>query len=180
MHKILNLAVLCGGLLLLAGCPGPQGPEIVPVEGNITVDGKPLKNIRIEFWPETEGPNSVALTDEQGHFVLMTEEVEPRKGAVKGMHRLAARDSEVVSKFVGRSEEDNSSGKAPRISVTYSNAMFSGVEQSISGPITDLKIELKPYDVAEVEAAAKAGQAAATGKSAPAPAVPAGGGRRDE
>jgi hypothetical protein len=167
MNRVISLAGCVVGVLLLAGCPGPKGPTLHPVEGTVLVGGQPMDRILIEFYPEGEGPTSTAVTDAQGHFVLKTLEQKPQTGAVEGMHRLAARDLSTQKEVeTGRaaSEEDTWTGKPPRISIKYGNMMVSGLQQSVSGPQTDLKIELAPYSEEEAAEAAKAGQAAATGK----------------
>ncbi|WP_040352914.1 carboxypeptidase regulatory-like domain-containing protein [Blastopirellula marina] len=66
--NIVSLA-LCG--LLLAGCSaGPSDlPEVAPVTGTVTLDGKPLNNATLKFQP-TAGRPSTGLTNEQGQYSL--------------------------------------------------------------------------------------------------------------
>lgn len=184
MNRAISFAGCALGMLLLTGCPGPKGPALHPVEGTILVGGKPMDRVYIQFYPEGEGPTSTAVSDAQGHFVLKTMEEKPRDGAVEGMHRLAASDLSVsTAGATGRaaSEDETHSGKPPRVSIKYSNAMYSGLQQSISGPQTELKIELDAYSEDEAAEAAKAGQAAATGKGGGSVGGGGGGsGRRDE
>src|SRR5262245_14949605 len=70
--KIVNrLAVRMLGYsvaLLLAGC-SRGGPEIVPIEGNLTYQGEPVPNVRIYFVP-TSGRPSWGISDDNGRFVL--------------------------------------------------------------------------------------------------------------
>lgn len=76
---------LCALLMLLcAGC-GPGGPELVPVEGTITLDDEPLANASVEFQPEHGSP-SIATTDRQGHYVLKYGPDRP--GAMVGTHTV--------------------------------------------------------------------------------------------
>ncbi len=106
----------------MLGCGG-GGVTIVPTEGTVTLDGKPLERIMVEFWPEAEGPRSFATTDDQGHFVLTTDDGK-RNGAALGPHKVVLKDlSTMNDKFLGRAAENetsSSNGKKPRISGKYS------------------------------------------------------------
>lgn len=89
-----------GVLAALVGCSG--GPALAPVSGVVTLDGKPYPKAVISFQPigTPENPNpgrgSSAYTDEQGRFVLRTD--NERKGAVVGKHRvrIMTRGNDVV------------------------------------------------------------------------------------
>lgn len=111
------LAPVC---LFVAGCG--DGIKVVPVEGTVTLNGKPLDKLMIEFWPESEGYRSFAETDAEGHFVLTTDDGE-RQGATVGSHRVIVKDTSVLGdKFLGRAAEnaDMSQGRKPRISNKFS------------------------------------------------------------
>src|SRR5205807_1247913 len=75
--------------LVAVGC---GGTKYVPVSGVVMVDGKPYKNAIVSFQPVSsqENPNpgrgSTALTDDNGHFTLMTDDGKP--GAVPGKHKI--------------------------------------------------------------------------------------------
>jgi hypothetical protein len=99
MSRVRFLAA--GGLLaVLAGCSG--GPDVAPVSGVVTLDGRPYPKAVVSFQPigTPENPNpgrgSSAYTDEQGRFVLRTD--NERKGAVVGKHRvrIMTRGNDVV------------------------------------------------------------------------------------
>lgn len=60
-------------LLALAGC---GKPALVPVTGQVKIDGKPAANVRVYFWPDPK-PESypgtrigIGCTDESGRFTL--------------------------------------------------------------------------------------------------------------
>src|SRR5271170_1902129 len=76
-----------GLLLVLAGC----GPQVAPVSGRVTLDGKALANATIIFQPvsgETNpGPGSKAKTDANGEFVLQLLAGETI-GAIPGKHKV--------------------------------------------------------------------------------------------
>lgn len=109
------------GLLTLVGCGG-DGVKTVPVEGTVMQNGKPLERVMVEFWPESEGTRSFATTDEQGHFVLQTDDGK-QEGATIGSHKIVMKDLSVYQdRFLGRGEENVnvSTGKKSRIAGAYS------------------------------------------------------------
>lgn len=60
-------------VLAWAGCSrGPEGPPLVPAEGSITFDGKPLGAADLMFVPhgETKGQGGVGRTGADGKFSL--------------------------------------------------------------------------------------------------------------
>ena len=106
----------------LAGCA--RGPTFADVEGVVTLNGKPLGNVKVEYWPETDGPISTGVTDESGKYVLKADD-GARTGAVIGEHKVLLRDLDMLgTKFLGRKAEnvaDMSGGKKNRIPANYSD-----------------------------------------------------------
>lgn len=70
-------------LCLVLGCAQASGPELGYVEGNVTLDGKPLDGAEVSFEPSDARP-SVAFTDDSGHYVLKF--TGARDGATVGTH----------------------------------------------------------------------------------------------
>ncbi|MBN1912685.1 MAG: Ig-like domain-containing protein [Pirellulales bacterium] len=72
--------------IFIAGC-GPDGPKLVPVEGAVTFNGRPLADTLIEFQPDDPmaSPSS-GVTDADGHYVLQFD--PERYGAMPGMHTV--------------------------------------------------------------------------------------------
>lgn len=76
----------------LAGC-GSDEYRLAPVSGRVTVDDKPILGLRISFEPiggserPIPGPESIAITDTDGKYVLYTTEAD-RRGAVVGPCRV--------------------------------------------------------------------------------------------
>lgn len=71
--------------VLLTGC-GNSGPEIAPVTGRVTLDGKAFEGARVYFYPSQGGRQSQGATDEEGRYELYYTFDEP--GAVVGEHKV--------------------------------------------------------------------------------------------
>jgi hypothetical protein len=71
--RISQAVVVLATVSLLIGC-GKAPPEIVPVSGTVTLDGKPLANVEVRFIPTVPGldGNMVgsAVTDDEGKYTL--------------------------------------------------------------------------------------------------------------
>ncbi|XZE20471.1 hypothetical protein SH449x_000344 [Pirellulaceae bacterium SH449] len=109
---ILLIATLC------TGCGSSLNTE--QVTGTITLNGKPLELIHVEFW-STEGPRSIGKTDESGNFFLELDD-RTMKGAVIGTHKVMLRDTwPMKDDYLSESGEwvDKSDGKRPRIHSKY-------------------------------------------------------------
>ena len=82
--RVLGAAVLAAA----AGC-GPQ-PNYAPVDGKVTLDGRPLAGVRVWFYPEAAGreqpPYAMGTTDASGVYKLTAETGKP--GALVGKNRV--------------------------------------------------------------------------------------------
>ena len=83
-------------LLTATGCK-PTPPPVVPAEGTVYLDGRPLPFAQVDFIPELKDfgaeMNSTAVTDENGKFVL-TSAYQQQAGAAVGTHKV------LVSEYV--------------------------------------------------------------------------------
>lgn len=76
------LGIFLGCIL---GCDKGDLPDLAPVSGTVTLDGKPLANKEVIFAPENGRP-SIGRTDENGKYELKyTVEIE---GAIIGQHAV--------------------------------------------------------------------------------------------
>lgn len=77
------------GLVPLSGCGGRQPPPVVPVQGTVLLNNKPLPKASVTFMPQLERfgaeLNSTGLTDENGQFNLICA-YNGLPGAVVGEH----------------------------------------------------------------------------------------------
>jgi hypothetical protein len=71
VRRLASLTLLAAGLVTTVGC-GDSSPKLVPVEGRVTLDGKPVKDMIITFHPvgNTYGTGAHGLTDGDGKFTL--------------------------------------------------------------------------------------------------------------
>lgn len=78
---------LCLFSLIAIGCGGADGPalDLAPAEGTVNLDGSPLPNAVVTFYPDSGRP-ATGRTDESGQFTLMTK--EPGDGAMIGSHKV--------------------------------------------------------------------------------------------
>jgi hypothetical protein len=77
---VASLAMAMG----LCGCS--RGIALIPVCGEVKLDGAPLVDCAVTFAPLAGGPVASGTTDAQGQFQLSTVN---RPGAVPGEHRVA-------------------------------------------------------------------------------------------
>jgi len=104
----------------IVGCAEKR--DLVPVTGTVTMDGKPLQSVNIEFWPDASlGMRSFGKTNENGEFELETDD-RKFKGAAPGRHQIALRDTWYMRDYyVGDSGEtvEVDLGEKSRISFDY-------------------------------------------------------------
>jgi hypothetical protein len=134
-----------GLLILVSGCGG--GPPFAEVEGTVTKGGTPLGNVRVEFWPEGDGPKSTGVTDAQGRYALKSEDGR-RTGASVGSHRIVLRDLNLYTdKFLGRKAENmppQNPGAKERFSKLYADASRTTLKKDVaSGQKNVIDLEVK-------------------------------------
>ena len=70
---------------VFAGC-GQSGPQVAPVSGQVTLDGRPLVNADVSFQPDGSQRASSGRTDADGRYQLMFKRGQP--GAIVGEHTV--------------------------------------------------------------------------------------------
>ena len=81
--QIIRLS-LCALLLAYCGCNSNSG-NMGTVEGVVTLDGKPLDQVTIAFYP-TNGRGSLGFTDADGRYSLVY--TSSKDGALIGPHKV--------------------------------------------------------------------------------------------
>ncbi|MDO5552574.1 MAG: hypothetical protein Q4G68_02315 [Planctomycetia bacterium] len=94
LSKIFYFSMLLGvSLLVLVGC---NSKNIVPVSGTVTIEGKPVANVRLTFRPvatDKAGTNAgfgaIGTTDANGHYEMeIVSSTKESKGASVGQNRV--------------------------------------------------------------------------------------------
>ncbi len=129
-------------VLVAAGC-GKKTFKLVPVKGNITVDGKPMGDLMIQFMPDIEGtdklpegPTSFAVSDASGNFELKT--FEGGVGAMEGLHRVT-----VVDQLEERPAQGEQPKNTPRLNSIFATTT-AGLKATIeAGKDVSLRLDNK-------------------------------------
>jgi hypothetical protein len=115
-------------LLGVTGCG--SGTQVVPVSGTVTIDGKPLTKGYVRVMPANYRPATGAIGPD-GKFTLTTK--TPNDGCIIGTHPAVVLANEPLDAV---SQKWHAPAK-------YADETKSGLSVTITGPNTDLKIELK-------------------------------------
>jgi len=104
-----RVGLVCGVAAFCAALPGCGGKSnVVPVSGRVTVDGRPLANVAVNFGPLTGGLDGAyaayGKTDQEGRYTLKLVDDDQRGGMV-GKNRITLNES---------SPGGESDGAAPR------------------------------------------------------------------
>lgn len=78
-------AVIAVVLFTFTGCGG-DGPDLAPVSGTVTMDGKPMDNVSVTFEP-AGGGGSRGITGPDGRYQL-SHLLQDSPGAAVGKHRV--------------------------------------------------------------------------------------------
>ena len=101
------------------------------------LNGKPLANVQIEFWPESNRPRSQGITDAQGHYRLAAAGKQP--GALVGRHRVILYDLSVFTgKFVGEGRNKEEILQPSRLPDRYANAAQTPLKKEVLGGKTNV------------------------------------------
>ena len=144
----LHIASVC--CLTLAGLGCNQGPVYEmnkDVRGTLTLDGKPLANVNIQFVPEPKAsqpnlqcPLSMGVTDEKGNFELACDNGKP--GAVIGRQRVVVPQGREQGSDQDDAASAPATGKAGQIPAVYTVAARSPCFVEVTGDQHEYKISL--------------------------------------
>lgn len=113
--------------MIQSGCN--SGPKLVPIEGQVTLDGHPLAYGNIRVIPAS-GRTAYSKLDSQGRFKLMTDELE---GCPVGTHSVTIGSCEGIS-------ETHQRRYAPE---KYESGITTDLKIDVKEPKKDVVIELK-------------------------------------
>jgi hypothetical protein len=137
-------------ILWAAGCGAKNKP--VPVNGSVTLDGRPIEGAMVTFAPDGGGGReATAITDKEGAFQLTT--FKPNDGALPGSYKVTVDYKEGAvappaggqkEAFAGYEKAQKQKQKPPKyvIPERYSNPAKTQLKFTVphDGPI---KLELK-------------------------------------
>ncbi len=130
-------------LLLAAGC-GHGGPVVVPVSGQVFIDGQPLAaGIEgfIQVVPQNGRPAMGPIDPQTGRFQLTT--VKQGDGCVAGTHKVVV----ILQQMVGQES-------ISLIPDKYRDLNHTDLQVTVDGPTDSLKVELTgPLNRASSDAA---------------------------
>lgn len=84
-HYLWRTAV-CLAFAFVVGCGNAGGPPLFSVTGKLTKGGKPMAGVNVTFSPVNNGPSSTGRTNDEGRFVLVSQ--NGKAGAVAGKHKV--------------------------------------------------------------------------------------------
>jgi hypothetical protein len=136
---------VCSLAIAFAGCGGDK-LKVEKVTGVVTMNGKPMEFIHVEFWPDV-GPRSFGKTDAEGKFTLQLDD-RSREGAVPGRHQVSLKDTwPTKDDYISESGEwvDMSQGKRSRISTRYYDAPKSPLNVNVkTGEANHFELPIDP------------------------------------
>ena len=144
-----KLRVLLPLLLLLCSACGRRSWAMnEQVEGTVKLDGTPLANVMVQFVPDldpkVQAPQSSAVTDEKGHFVLTCDNKKP--GAVIGKHNvlvLAGRGDNSAPDPDAPPEQAVPKSKRPAVPQAYTVTSRTPLKISVTGDQHTYDLALK-------------------------------------
>ena len=132
-------------LPLIAAC-GPSRPDTAPVNGNVTLDGKPIAGAQVMLVPTQGGRPGQGLTDEQGNFTIGT--FEKDDGALLGPHNITVTSKRRVGGSIATADglEGPPGQQRPKIiwltPQKYSRQETSGFSVEVKQGMEPLKLQL--------------------------------------
>lgn len=127
--------VLGAGALFAAGCS-----NLVPVQGEVTLDGQPLAGAQVMFVPTTGRP-ATGKTDAHGKFRLTTNHAND--GVAAGEYTVTVTANKVEYQAKPGSEEGFVEKLIWLAPEKYSRPAESGLKQTVSPTTTQIRLELK-------------------------------------
>jgi hypothetical protein len=140
VFRIGFLVVVLIAMTLTIGC-GKKMPTLGEVDGILTLNGKPLDEVQIEFLPDPEKENfaqaATALTDTQGQFKLKFRGAKEKFGTSVGSNRVVLHD------FKAMNSRDNP--MPPRFPNEYTMAASTPISIDVVAGKQTINIEIAKF-----------------------------------
>jgi len=141
-HIARSLRVMLSSLLLVSmnGCSRSDGPQVVPVKGFVTRNGKPVADVLLNFKPATGRP-SWAATDANGEYELTFDSTQ--KGAIVGTHTVWVTRPISGAEGMGPEDQPKTSPDLPEILRKYGREEVTPlkIEVNAGNTVIDLKLD---------------------------------------
>jgi hypothetical protein len=144
LTRRLFLFTLLSGLLA-AGC-GPRRPALLPVDGRITLNDKPVENAAVMFLADVGGRPATGITDADGYYRLTTFDTDD--GCVLGKQRVCV-VLNIIEGSAGTMTPEGAVSGSGLIKTTwlvperYSNVETSGLTAEVARGSTTFEFHLK-------------------------------------
>lgn len=126
--------------LFAIGC---GGREFAEVEGQITLEGKPLSDVEVLFLPDplkgNQGNNASAFTDSEGNYKLLALR-DHRTGTVLGPHRVAITDLTMVIDTTGTGGPGKTGQVGPKMPGTVPRRFPKEYGDPLETPFQEIEI----------------------------------------
>jgi hypothetical protein len=132
--------ILSALLITSVGC-GKKLPALGEVSGTLSLNGKPLDEVQVEFLPDPEKGNmaqpSKAETDKDGRFVLVFSGAVEKNGVPVGWNRVVLQDFKAMNSRENPME--------PRFGSNFTTAFETPIKLEVKEGKQEFKIELRDY-----------------------------------
>lgn len=122
---------------VIAGCG--SGRSLVLVEGQVTLDGKPLSDASVMFLPTEKGPSAYGVTNSDGHFKLTTVN---DAGAMRGSYQVAIAKRKYVPPKPGQPAPPGGLVAEWYSPTQFANPDTSGLTAHVGDGANDFKFEI--------------------------------------
>lgn len=133
---------LVATFLAVGGCGGAS--RLGQVEGVLRLNGEPLANVQVEYWPESEGRRSIGVTDEDGRYELTTD--DQRAGAAIATHRVVLHDLNLYgdpSEDPGKKPRPGKQVKRSRLPAAYEQAIKTPLKKQVKDEKNTINLDLR-------------------------------------
>ena len=109
IRNLLTCGIFFGCLAIATTMTGCQRADFASVQGVVTLDGKPLVDVEVQFLPvanqQRNHPSASAYTDGNGRFSIVA---SSGYGVLMGTHHICINDAMVMMPTSSAAQEDGS------------------------------------------------------------------------
>ena len=131
--------------VMFVGCGGSDAPPTAPISGVVMMQGQPVPNVNVTFYPKSGRP-ATGRTNAEGRFKLTT--LKPGDGAVIGTHKIAvtndaSNDASSSPPMPGMpGYEAYMSSQKKGVASRFADPEKSGLTMVVEAPADDVTLEV--------------------------------------